>query len=1003
MNEIIKYWDENLVVTHIGNEINWLFSYLDEKKIKKISYIDIGANVGKFYDQISEKYEIVKCIMVEPSEILYNHMVEKYKNKNNVELYNFAISDENGNFYFNDTVTPSISYYEKIGIDNSINLGVSKISKNSNGNIICYSMEHFLKNFNSIPFDEITFIKIDTENMDLQIIKSMTNTFVENNINPFILFENNYHNDMSYDDAKKIITDFCSLCDYETVDITHASDKLIRPKVKVDENQKVILTLTTVPDRLNTTNDGWGTRPSIERLLNLSYKNYEVHFNIPYVNKKTEQVYIIPDWLEKLKIDNPKLKIFRTDDYGPATKLVPTLMRIDKDEDIMIITVDDDLVYMDGFIEYHINARKKYPDSVLGFAGISSFNGKCHLCTTCDEDIEVRVIENYKTVSYKRNFFQDDFFSEFVGKTWSDDILISAYFGKHQKDKIVLNYSGDTDFRARVESFPIELVVPNNNSGCFLYRTESVSDNYDYFDKLGYFRKKKNESQTTIVTGLWDIRDNDDTLYDEIYNSNLKNLEKLLDLQVNLIVFGDEKTIKKISEKGKSEKVQFFLKPYGWFKHEFFEKIQNLKNNLELTNISYSYNMYLHIELSKIFLLNDAKIINTFNSDFMYWVELDLMNFENINKLSFDTLIEKLNGNKDKFIFPIVNNTASSLFFGGNLNRITDLNFLYYNVLSETLNQGLIGTNEFLFSTLINKNSDIIDLLEMNNIGNFNEIKFNTKKLNLKTPSLVKKNKNLYDNGIEIIKYQSNETIEVEIKDVKTNKKIEINKVKDLILKISEDFNKIDKSFWDTIYLTGEQHSFQRSKPAPYIKKTCEIGKILGLKTVVEIGATRHGITPNCVNYFYNSNDPFVSPPCCADGHGGVFFSLEGFDTYSVDIDKNCETHIKWSYESIGRELPSNLNLSIPKDGLEFLKEFDGKIDILFLDGWDVGVHEYAENHLRAFEISKDKLSDIHLILIDDTDFTISEGKDVLLSPHLISLGYTLLFDGRQKLYINKI
>lgn len=254
-----------------------------------------------------------------------------------------------------------------------------------------------------------------------------------------------------------------------------------------------------------------------------------------------------------------------------------------------------------------------------------------------------------------------------------------------------------------------------------------------------------------------------------------------------------------------------------------------------------------------------------------------------------------------------------------------------------------------------------------------------------------------------IIGTNNKKTIEVPIKNKTLNNKLEIHRVRDLILKISEDFNKIDKKFWDTIYLTGEEHDFQRSKPAPYIKKTCEIGKILGLKTVVEIGATRHGITPNCVNYFYNSNNPFVSPPCCADGHGGIFFSLEGFETYSVDIDENCETHIRWSYESIGREIPSNLNLFIPKDGLEFLNEFEGNIDILFLDGWDVGTYEYAENHLKAFEVSKEKLSDVHLILIDDTDFTMSEGKDVLLSPHLISLGYTLLFDGRQKLYINKI
>ena len=82
----------------------------------------------------------------------------------------------------------------------------------------------------------------------------------------------------------------------------------------------------------------------------------------------------------------------------------------------------------------------------------------------------------------------------------------------------------------------------------------------------------------------------------------------------------------------------------------------------------------------------------------------------------------------------------------------------------------------------------------------------------------------------------------------------------------------------------------------------------------------------------------------------------------------------------------------------------DKEIDVLFLDGWDTGTHEYREKHLESFLVAKDKLADTHLILIDDTDFDIEgEGKDAFLSPYLLELGYKLLFDGRQKLYINII
>jgi FkbM family methyltransferase len=229
MNNIVKFWDDNLVLQHIGVELGWLFNYLDSNNITEVSYIDIGSNVGKFYDVISEKYKINKCVMVEPSKVLFNHMFEKYSNIDGVEMFNCAISDENGDFNFFDSAEMAIEYYEKIGIDNSINLGLSKINKSENGNVKCYSMDFFLKNHNSIPADEITFMKIDTENMDLNIIHSMTQYFIDNKIKPFILFENNYHNTMSKIDAENIITNFCNLCGYELIDLDKPGDNFITP------------------------------------------------------------------------------------------------------------------------------------------------------------------------------------------------------------------------------------------------------------------------------------------------------------------------------------------------------------------------------------------------------------------------------------------------------------------------------------------------------------------------------------------------------------------------------------------------------------------------------------------------------------------------------------------------------------------------------------------------------------------------------------------------------
>lgn len=215
---------------------------------------------------------------------------------------------------------------------------------------------------------------------------------------------------------------------------------------------------------------------------------------------------------------------------------------------------------------------------------------------------------------------------------------------------------------------------------------------------------------------------------------------------------------------------------------------------------------------------------------------------------------------------------------------------------------------------------------------------------------------------------------------------------------------KIDKKYWYKDNLTGQDYDIYRSKPAPFIKKTIEVANILNLKTIVEIGSTRFAITKKCVDYFDSQNiDPFISPPCCCDGHSTFFWTRAGFEVFTVDIDENCSTSINWSYGNLGQTKPDNLNINIPCDGINFLNKFSKKIDLLYLDGWDKGTENFAENHLLAYEAAKDKLSDVHLILIDDTDYiTEGGGKDKLLSPYLIDIGYELLFNGRQTLFLKK-
>jgi len=252
---------------------------------------------------------------------------------------------------------------------------------------------------------------------------------------------------------------------------------------------KFIISLTTVPHRLEvseTGGDHCGCKPALLSLLNQTYSDYEVHLNIPNIYKALSQVVTIPNWLKQVEQDHPKLKIFRTEDYGAATKLYPTVVRV-TDPETNIVIADDDLNYCDGILDAYKEARTRYPNECIGYAGISEIGGKGrHFCTTVDSDARVKVIEGYKTVCFKRSFFDDDY-ANFVNKTWADDLGMSAYMGYRNIKKIVLNYPGDTDFSPRVESFPCKgHTAYENKQGCNIFRrlTENCKEEFDRVEEI---------------------------------------------------------------------------------------------------------------------------------------------------------------------------------------------------------------------------------------------------------------------------------------------------------------------------------------------------------------------------------------------------------------------------------------------------------------------------------------------------------------------------------------
>ena len=155
--ERIKYWDDNICQGHINSEASFVINYFKEKNINNIKFIDIGANVGKYYDTLSQHVNIDYCVMYEGSKILSEYLTEKFISNKNVEVYNYAISNEDKDTFFDES---SIKYFlNKEDID-GINLGLSNVSSVGGTNVEMRDNSNLLNDRYEF-FSDFDFIKIE--------------------------------------------------------------------------------------------------------------------------------------------------------------------------------------------------------------------------------------------------------------------------------------------------------------------------------------------------------------------------------------------------------------------------------------------------------------------------------------------------------------------------------------------------------------------------------------------------------------------------------------------------------------------------------------------------------------------------------------------------------------------------------------------------------------------------------------------------------------------------
>jgi hypothetical protein len=490
----------------------------------------------------------------------------------------------------------------------------------------------------------------------------------------------------------------------------------------------------------------------------------------------------------------------------------------------------------------------------------------------------------------------------------------------------------------------------------------------------------------TLVTGLWDIGRGDlSEGWSRSFDHYLSKFEQLLQVDCNMIIFGDSELEKFVNERRSVTNTQFVLRDLSWFRNnEFFNQIQSIRTNPKWYNLAgwlkdstqARLEMYNPLVMSKMFLLHDAVLLDKFSSEKLYWIDAGLANTVHMGYLTHDKVLPRIDNLFSNFTFICfpyvadkeihgfdinkmdiitgtrVDKVCRGGFFGGPVNLIRQMNTLYYNLMKSTLERGLMGTEESLFSILLYNNPTIIDYVEIESNGLIYKFFEDVKNNNLVIKSLKKerviKNKNNGQVGLYVITFNSPKQFETLINSMLLYDSEFLEKTNKFLLN-----NSTDLSTTPEYIKLCEQYGFE------HIKKD-NIGITGGRVFVAE-----HFENSDMEYYLFFEDDMFFNmgaDDLCKNGFNRNVRHLyrkvlqimrkENFDFLKLNYTEFYGSHERqWSWYNVDQEFRSKHwpnNQKLPTHGqdpnspfLEFknIKSVDGlpyATGEIYLSNWPI-------------------------------------------------------------------
>lgn len=204
-----------------------------KKIIKPNSVVlDIGAHTGN----MSVDYSLFadKVISFEPNPATFEVLEKNSKLNSNIIPYNFGCSDEEGTieFHYSDPGFNNGGYASKTDV------GIGVTGHNVPIEVYCVNIDNFIKQVHSDDYDNISFIKIDCEGHDKDILPTLKNIVDLNK--PIIQTE--IYDGLTLSEKQQLIRVIDSL-DYDCYNFSEVDDDIDSIGSKITENNVDTLNL----------------------------------------------------------------------------------------------------------------------------------------------------------------------------------------------------------------------------------------------------------------------------------------------------------------------------------------------------------------------------------------------------------------------------------------------------------------------------------------------------------------------------------------------------------------------------------------------------------------------------------------------------------------------------------------------------------------------------------------------------------------------------------------